>query len=131
MIMETTAVHHRTDAERHFGDLHDGRDKCRRRDRRLVPSRCHSSIRFLRFGEARTAARPSCRLATIMTLPEVLFGYTSFMSPCQRSSEPPSATFHSKEKMRRQSFFISTTVQPFALASSSALSSCPMDGVRS
>ena len=40
--------------------------------------------------------------------------------------EPPTATFYSKGKTRLQSLVILTTVQPFALASSRALSSFPM-----
>jgi hypothetical protein len=45
--------------------------------------------------------------------------------------EPPTAAYYSKGKTRRQSLVISTTVQPFALASSSALSSFPIGELRS
>jgi hypothetical protein len=50
-------------------------------------------------------------LATITTAPDL----TSY-ARLRRSSEPPSAAFYSNGKMRRQSFSMLTTVQPFALA---------------
>jgi hypothetical protein len=53
----------------------------------------------------------------------------SYVCPAGARWSPPS--YYVNGKTCRQSFFILTTIQPLALASSSALSSCPIDGLRS